>query len=212
MRIPALLNLCKKRSQYETYSPKQWYDIGKYAAERENSKAFTKYSPISNRQLSESHVWSFKVAYLKKINTQKRRLDFPDDTDNSELTELHLNTRGRKFLFGADFDSKVQTFVTCNNICISGGVIDTAIDMVSGRGIVLATCKNRSLQHVYKKTVVTFKFQIMDNIVTKANGNGWAEGYYIKKKSLMLTTWRIKKKNFLKTLSQKLNNIPPINW
>lgn len=40
----------KKRGQYGTYSPKQRFDIGKFAAEHGNSKAVSKFSPIINRK------------------------------------------------------------------------------------------------------------------------------------------------------------------
>ena len=67
------------------------------------------------------------------MNTRKRTLDYSEEPESAELTELQPNKWGRKFLLGSELDSKVQTFV--NNICISGGVINTAIVKASARGI-----------------------------------------------------------------------------
>lgn len=52
MDTSSLKSIPKKRGQYGTYTPKQRFDIGKFAAEHEHSKAVSEFSPIINRKLS----------------------------------------------------------------------------------------------------------------------------------------------------------------
>lgn len=71
----------KERGQYGTYSPKQRFDIEKFAAGHGNSKMVAKYSQsVINRKVSESSNWSFKTAYLKEKNNRKCRLDYHKDS------------------------------------------------------------------------------------------------------------------------------------
>ena len=60
--------LSKKRGQYGTYSPKQRFELGRYATENSPSAAAKKYSPILNRKLNESTCRGFKSAYLSSIS------------------------------------------------------------------------------------------------------------------------------------------------
>lgn len=126
------------------------------------------------------------------------------------MTELQPNKRGRKFLLGAELDSKVQTFV--NNIRISGGVINTAIVMASGRGIVLA--KDRSMLYENGGHIQISKSWAVSLLkrmgMVKRNGT-------TSKKVINVDNFENEKEKFLKNIKSKieLNDIPPqliINW
>ena len=126
-----------KRGTYVSYTPEQRRDIGKYAAEHGNSKAVKKFSEDLNCKISESTVRNIKSAYLKEIHSPKRKLNL----DESEVLELTPKKRGRKLMLGDELDENVKKMV--NSVRNSGGVINSAIVMAAGKGIVLA--KDRSL-------------------------------------------------------------------
>ena len=52
-----------KRGTYKIFSPKQRYEIGKYASEHGNARASRKFSPMFDKKISESTVRGFKSVY-----------------------------------------------------------------------------------------------------------------------------------------------------
>lgn len=132
----------KRRGNYGAYSPKQRYEIGKYAAENSPTAAARKFSPLLDRKLNESTVRGFKKDYLSHVKSAvKRKLIDTDSEIHEEPEVLTPKKRGRKLLLGDELDNKVKRFVT--TIRSSGGVVNTAIVKAAGRGVVLS--EDRSL-------------------------------------------------------------------
>lgn len=123
-------------------TPKQRYEIGKYAAENSPTAAARKCSPLLDRTLNESTVRGFKKDYLSHVKSAvKRKLIDTDSEIHEEPEVLTPKKRGRKLLLGDELDNKVKRFVT--TIRSSGGVVNTAIVKAAGRGVVLSV--DRSL-------------------------------------------------------------------
>lgn len=200
-----------KRGSYKNYSPKQRFDIGKYAAENGNSRAVAKFSPLFEKKLSESTVRGFKTHYLKETKSAKRKLiDSESCSSDCEISELVPRKRGRKLLLGEELDNKVQLLITA--IRDSGGVINTAIVRAAATGLVISHDRTMLLENgggvELTKTWAKSVLNRMGMVKRKGTTS---------KKIIVVENFEQEKSKYLKNIQNKMTmkNIPPelvINW
>lgn len=76
----------KRRGNHGTYSPKQRYEISKYAAENNPTAAARKLSPLFERKLNENTVRGFRKDYFNHVKSAVRRKSIdPDIEIESEI-------------------------------------------------------------------------------------------------------------------------------
>ncbi|KAJ8313592.1 hypothetical protein KUTeg_008153 [Tegillarca granosa] len=127
-----------KRGKYTLYSPSNRAEIGLYVSENGPASAVRNFKD-KFPNLNESTVRTFRDKFRSEIKSRKRKLDF-DNTDINVET-LEPNKRGRKTLLSDDLDKKVQNYLKA--LRASGGVVNTAITLAAGRGIVLGSDKQQ---------------------------------------------------------------------
>lgn len=119
----------KLRGNYQFFSPKEKAEFGKRAAELGITSTIRYFAKVDTkqRQLSPSTLFAWKENYLKELS--KRRLDKDQGVD-----ELPPKKRGRPPLLGTELDHRVQLYV--KELRANGAIINTAIVMATGEGIV----------------------------------------------------------------------------
>lgn len=202
----------KKRGSYGQYTPKQRFEIGKYAAENGNARAVAKFSPQFSKKLNESTVRGFKQQYVKEVKSAAKRKLIESESDSSEmeLTELNPKKRGRKVLLGDELDIKVQKLIT--SIRDAGGVINTAIVRAAAQGLVISQDRTLLVEnggHIdLSKTWAKSILKKMNMVKRKGTTS---------KKTFVVENYEQEKLKYLNKINQKMKskNIPAelvINW
>ena len=117
-----------RRGAYEHFTPKEKARIGKRAAEHgvtATVRFFSKAFP--GRPLKESSVRTWKKYEVELAKNKKAGKDVA-------VKELVDKKRGRPLLLGSELDKQVQAYLT--TLRTNGAVINTAIAMACGEGIV----------------------------------------------------------------------------
>ena len=114
--------------KYNTYTPQQRAEIGKYAAEYGNTRAAKHFSTVLDCKISESTARRLKKEYLQALA----------ETSNGEsrghvVDSLPRKSQGRPLFLGREIDKAVQEYVEATRN--AGGVVNTAIVMAAAVGI-----------------------------------------------------------------------------
>ncbi len=117
------------RGQYNSYTPEERAQIGKYATENGNIGAAKHFSKALDRKISESTVRRFKTNYLHAV-AEARSTTAAEPIVNSLPTKV----QGRPLLLGLKIDKAIQEYVEATRG--AGGVINIAIVMAAAVGIV----------------------------------------------------------------------------
>ena len=130
-RVFAIENSCEKeaptpRGKYNSYSPEERAQIGKYALENGNTRAARHFSKVLNRKINESTARRLKSEYVQAL-AQK------NDPEGPLVKCLPTKTQGRLLLLGQDIDKAVQEYIEATRA--AGGVVNTAIVMAAAVGI-----------------------------------------------------------------------------
>ena len=108
----------KRQPQYHTWTEKERYDIGKYAAENGNINTVRKFNP-EFPNLSESTVRSFKKKYYEQLREKSK-----EELDKSQTIPRYSQKTGRPLLLG-ELDEMVRKYLL--TLSKRGGVINTAV-------------------------------------------------------------------------------------
>ena len=117
------------RGKYEIFSPDEKAKIGKRAAEfgvLATIRHFSKKYP--DRVLKEATVRGWKNKYKNELLKLKK------SDKEVVVRELVDRKRGRPLLLGNELDQQVQAYV--NDLHLNGGIVNTAIVVATGEGII----------------------------------------------------------------------------
>ena len=123
----------RKRGEYGEYSPETRYKIARYAIENGNSRAARHFSSVLDKNINESTVRGFKVAFNRRRNLDK-------DFEQSQLVSLPRSPRGRPTKLGK-YDEFVQSYV--RKLRKTGGIVNSRIIISAAKGFLIA--KDRTL-------------------------------------------------------------------
>ena len=118
----------RKRGEYGEYSPETRYKIARYAIENGNSRAARHFSSVLDKNINESTVRGFKVAYNRRRNLDK-------DFEQSQLVSLPRSSRGRPTKLGK-YDEFVQSYV--RKLRKTGGIVNSRIIISAAKGFLIA--------------------------------------------------------------------------
>ena len=117
------------RGRYEVFSSDEKAKIGKRAAEYGVLASIRHFSKIyPDRVLKESTVRGWKNKYKNEL------LKLQKSNEEVVVRELVDRKRGRPLLLGNELDVQVQAYV--NALRLNGGIVNTAIVIATGEGIV----------------------------------------------------------------------------
>ena len=107
-----------------TYTPKERYEIGKYAAEFGNTGAVKHAKTKYGYTINESSVRSLKQYYLKELNRKYSSIQ--------ETQELPMQNRGRPLLLGDELDAYIADYIRKLRMC--GGIVNRSLVIASAYG------------------------------------------------------------------------------
>lgn len=117
----------RRKSQYQKWSPKDRYSIGKYASENGNAAAMRKYKP-DYPNLNESTIRTFKAKYQEELKNAEKEKREPN-----KAIEKYSRKTGRPLLLG-ELDSMVQSYLTAQSK--KGCVINVSIANATARALI----------------------------------------------------------------------------
>ena len=117
-----------RRGKYNSYTPKERAQIGKYALENGNSRAARHFSKVLDRQIRESTARRLKDEYVRALAQKK------NDPEGPVVKCLPTKAQGRPLLLGQELDKAVQEYIEATRA--AGGDVNTAIVMAAAVGIV----------------------------------------------------------------------------
>ena len=117
-----------RRGKYNSYTPEERAQIGKYALENGNSRAARHFSKVLDRQIRESTARRLKDEYVRALAQKK------NDPEGPVVKCLPTKAQGRPLLLGQELDKAVQEYIEATRA--AGGVVNTAIVMAAAVGIV----------------------------------------------------------------------------
>ena len=127
-----------KRGSYSVYTEEEKAKISKRAAEMGVSRTIKHFSKeFQDRPLKESTVRTWMNQYKKELALLRGAGDM---SELGEVTKLPAKKRGRPLLLGENLDKQVQDYIKTYRE--SGAVVNTAIVMATGIGIVSAYDSN----------------------------------------------------------------------
>ena len=114
------------RGKYNSYTPEERAQIGKYALENGNTRAARHFSKVLNR----------KVTINREKAQGRVRAGFgaKNDPEGPLIKCLPTKVQGRPLLLGQDLDKAVQEYIEATRAV--GGVVNMAIVMAAAVGIV----------------------------------------------------------------------------
>lgn len=126
----------QQRGKYNSYSPEQHAELGKYVAENGPTCAAKDFTAVWSIPINESTARRLKSEYVNKLKEEISKQHSQDASAGEPIiiTTLETKCRGRPVLLGAELDGLVQEFVL--DLRMAGGVVNTLIVMGAAEGIV----------------------------------------------------------------------------
>ena len=124
------------RGKYNSYTPEQRVEIGKYAAENGATNAAKRYTAVWGITVNESTARRLKSEYLEKLKQEvsKRKTIMQGTSESITIKALEIKERGRPLLLGAELDAAIQEYV--QSLREANGVVNTAVVMAAAEGII----------------------------------------------------------------------------
>lgn len=129
----------KKRRSYRKYTPEERAKIAMYALANGVCAAARKFSREFDITVNESTVRLFKQAYLKERSQRTAR------GDNSRISKLTTQKRGRPLLVGDHIDSLIQEYIM--KVREAKGVVNTNIVRAGARGLLKRLDRTRLAEY-----------------------------------------------------------------
>jgi len=132
-----------KRGRYQHYSDKEKAEIAKRAIDHGITDTVRHYASLypERSEIPVSSVATWKARYLKELKIRVRESQKENQGENQGenmqevvISELPNKKRGRPLLLGKELDNYVITYI--NHLRSSGAVVNTAIVMAAGSGMV----------------------------------------------------------------------------
>ena len=118
----------RKLGEYRDYSPETRFKIARYAIENGNSRAAKHFSSVFERNINESTVRGFKVAYNRRRNLTK-------DFEKSPTLSLPRSPHGTPTKLGK-YDEFVQSYIL--KLRQTGGIVNSRIIISAAKGFLIA--------------------------------------------------------------------------
>ena len=123
---------CKKRGQYDVFTPEEKASIAKVAAESGVTRAIRNLGKkFPGRALRESTVRTWVKQYKSELSLKSKTAE---DSRAVKVLKLENKTRGRPLLIGKELDDQVKVYISA--LRKNGAVINSAIVMGCAEGIV----------------------------------------------------------------------------
>lgn len=123
------------RRKYNSYTPEERAQIGKYVLENGNSRAARHFSKVLHQQIRESTARRLKGEYERALAQKNNDPKGPVVGKHFTIVKgLPTKAQGRPLLLGQELDKAVQEYIEATRA--AGGVVNTAIVMAAAVGIV----------------------------------------------------------------------------
>ena len=147
-RVLQQQTMVKQRGKYNTYSPKERAEIGKYAVQNGISSTRRVFSRKPGMKINNSTISCIKTAY-----EQERARKCEKGKEGAHVLALPVKKRGRHVLLGERLDEFVQKYVL--KVWERGGAVNPTLVMAGAKGIVECLDRTRLVEYGGDITLTT---------------------------------------------------------